>query len=76
MCNINDPIGGNYMKTSKEKVKKSLVRFATSVADRYNESLGCFTSDKEDLIEDFEDLIDMLQDYKDVDMPRRSRNHE
>lgn len=52
------------------------MRFATRVADSYNESLGCFTADKEDLIEDFEDLIDMLQDYKDVDMSRRSRDYE
>ena len=64
------------MKTTKENVKKSLVRFATSVAGSYNESLGCFTADKEDLIEDFEDLIDMLQNYKDVDMPRRSHDYE
>lgn len=64
------------MKTTKENVKKSLVRFATRVANSYNESSGCFTADKEDLIEDFEDLIDMLQNYKDVDMPRRLHDYE
>lgn len=64
------------MKITKENVKKSLVRFATRVADSYNESSGCFTADKEELIEDFEDLIDMLQNYKDVDMPQRSYDYE
>lgn len=59
------------MKSTKADVKKSLVRFVTSVADSYNESLGCFTVDKEDIIEEFEDVIDMLQNYKDVDMPKR-----
>ena len=76
MCHTYICVGGINMKTTKENVKKSLVRFATSVAGSYNESLGCFTADKEDLIEDFEDLIDMLQNYKDVDMPRRSHDYE
>lgn len=35
MCNINGPIGGNYMKTSsKEEVKKSLVNFATRLVEK------------------------------------------
>lgn len=50
------------MKTSKEEVKKSLVSFATKLADNYNEKLGCFTVDHEDVVEEFEDLLDMLED--------------
>lgn len=50
------------MKTSKEEVKKSLVNFATKLAELYNEQLGCFVGDHEDIIEEFEDLLDMLED--------------
>lgn len=62
MCNINGPIGGNYMKRSKEEVKKSLVMFATKVAEAYNEQLGCFLDDHENIIEEFGDLLCMLED--------------
>ena len=62
MCNINGPIGGNYMKRSKEEVKKSLVMFATKLAEGYNEQLGCFLHDHEDIMEEFEQLLDNLED--------------
>lgn len=50
------------MKTSKEEVKKSLVMFATKVAEAYNEQLGCFLDDHENIIEEFGDLLCMLED--------------
>ena len=50
------------MKKSKEEVKKSLISFATKLADSYNETLGCFAVDREDMIEEFENLLDMLED--------------
>lgn len=53
------------MKTSsKEEVKKSLVNFATRLVEKknYNEKLKCFTVDHEEIMEEFEQLLDMLED--------------
>lgn len=49
-------------KSSREEVKKSLVKFATELAAAYNEQLGCFLYDHESIIEEFEDLLYMLED--------------
>lgn len=49
-------------KSSKGEVKKELVMFATKIAAAYNEQLGCFLYDHESIIEEFEDLLYMLED--------------
>ncbi len=45
---------------SKQEVKRELNKFIENLIKDYNEQLGCFIKDKDDILEDFEKLIDRL----------------
>ena len=50
-------------KYTKEDVRRILLSVANTIADKYDEDSGCFQFDKEDAIEEFEDLLDSLENH-------------
>lgn len=45
---------------SKQEVRRELNKFIENLIKDYNDHLGCFIKDKDDILEEFETLIDKL----------------
>lgn len=51
-------------KPTKEDVRRILSAAANSIADKYDEDIGSFRFDTTDAIEEFEDMLNFLENHR------------